>query len=274
MQIEISQQYGASRGSQSGRSSRARGLNLNKLGVFSDGFFLARGSGKSAEKTDSPYGFQNQLNEDRSPITTYIFSKVSGAISYPAEFKAADISGEVTGVLRFDSQGNWVDRPEEFRSSNLMGRYLRMYILRQLRSVFAESIPERIWQTVPPQAIAIDARFLFSILAAESIGGARMGPQFGYRENPSAFSEYDPTGNQSVEQGIGRPYSRVIGKKIVVYRVHLNPRLAWKIGPLAGYGAMPAVGVDPGWFVDRVRGLFRERVKIDPLEKWRLYPDW
>jgi hypothetical protein len=64
-----------------------------------------------------------------------------------------------------------------------------------------------------------------------------------------------------------------IGSSLYFYRA-AGVLGQWKLGPIAGYGIIPSIGVDPGWFVDQVRGATSNRAEVDPLEKYRADSEW
>ena len=255
----------------------SKNLSLRDLGVFSKKGSLPLPSNGNAdvfsEQVGSPYAFENQVTTKKSPILLYLFKRIDGALAYPGDLREAGYSGEVNAVLSFDQQGHWIESVEDVKANGLMSRYFRIYLLHRHREIFSEPIPETIWKA-EPQTLRIEVRFVFEIVAPEKVMGAQVGPQYSASADPSKFSEVDMDGGQSVERNVISGRQLLHGRKFSFYRVHLASPLAWKLGPITGYGVMPMVGINPGWFLDAASDLIHHRAKIDPLMKYREDPDW
>ena len=256
---------------------RSKPLSLKDFGVFSKRGLPPSGGDTShldsAGERPSTFGFENQMTTQTSPILSYLFHQIDNGIAYPSELREARFSGEVSAVLNFNDQGEWVDSVSEINASTLMSRYFRVYIFHRLRAILAEPVPGNLWKA-QPQALQIEVRFIFDIVAPESVEGAQVGPSFGAGADPSKFSQTDLDGGQRVESQLIAGRQGQYGRRFSFYRVHLASKLDWKLGPLAGYGIMPAVGIDPGWFVDKVKDIWHHRAKFDPLMRYREDPDW
>jgi hypothetical protein len=211
------------------------------------------------------------LTAQSSPVLAYLYRQIDGGIAFPAELGEAGLSGEVTAELNFDRQGHWIDSPANVKASSPMSMYFRLYVIHRLRERLSEPIPENLWKT-DPRAFSVKARFVFDKVAPESVEGAPVGPQFAPSVDPTKFSTADTDGGQSVIQQ--RQRQGQFGRDFLFYRMHLASALEWKLGPFAGYGIVPAVGINPGWFVDKITNLIHHREKVDPLERYRDDPDW
>jgi hypothetical protein len=250
--------------------------SLKDLGVFGEKFGAKHGSTLGAPSTGSsqgspsPYDFENQVTTRTSPILVHLFHRIDGGIAYPPELRTAHISGEVTAKLDFDEHGHWIDSVSSIKGTS---NYLRVYVIHQLRRIFAENVPENIWKS-EPHAISIEARFIFDIRTPESVPGAQKGPQYAPSVDPRKFSTTDTDGGQSVERQLISTQQGMYGRKFSFYRVHLSSPLDWKFGPFTGYGIMPAVGVDPGWIAEKIDKLIHPKAEIDPLDRYRDDPDW
>lgn len=269
---ESSSSYQGNQGKSASRKKSSRALpRLKDLGVFSESGVPKTSSSGGVHEGEpaSPFGFENQVTGKSSPVLTYLFRKIDGAFGYPQEFRNAKISGEVTAKLQFDEHGSWINSPSDVRGNG----YLRVYLLQRLRKCFAEPIPEKIWKA-DPHSLSIDAHFIFDIVAPETVVGAQVGPQYAPSANPTKFNTTDMDGGQSIERQIVAGKQGMYGRKFQFYRVFLSSPFDWKFGPFAGYGVMPAVGIDPGWFVDTVKNIIHPKVKIDPLEHYRDDSDW
>jgi hypothetical protein len=221
----------------------------------------------------SPYGFESQLPTRVSPVLTYLFHSIDQGVAYPAELFSAGISGEVSARLRFNDRGEWDEAASELSVTGRAARFFRVYLLGRLRRIFAEPVPPNLWKT-EPHAIVLEARFVFDIVAPETVIGAQVGPQYAPSADPTRFSEKDTDGGQSVESRLIAGRQGMYGRRFVFYRVHLASPLDWKLGPIAGYGLLPTIGIDPGWVADKISDLWHHREKPDPLMKYRESPDW
>jgi hypothetical protein len=266
-------------GASSSHKQRERPLpQLKDLGVFSQSgapkshassYLEEHTEGTEGQGAESPFGFENQVTGKSSPVLSYVFHHVDQFVAFPQEFKDAGISGEVSGKINFDAQGKWVPSPADFHGNP----YLRIYILQRLRNSFADSIPEKIWNA-DPHPLTVDVHFIFEVVAPETVVGAQTGPQFAPSADPTKFNTTDMDGGQSIERQVIAKKQGMYGRKFQFYRVFLSSPLDWKFGPFAGYGIMPTVGIDPGWFVDTVKNIIHPKVKIDPLDHYRDDPDW
>jgi hypothetical protein len=148
-------------------------------------------------------------------------------------------------------------------------------LIHQLRTLLADPIPPEIWKS-NPKAFSIDATFTFDLVRPESIVGATVGPQPGPTADPTKFSDNDSDGGMKSEKGLQTApgVQGMYGLKFFFYRAILGSKLDWKLGPLAGYGIMPAIGIDPSWFVDKITDAIHHRGPIDPLLKYREDIDW
>lgn len=221
----------------------------------------------------SPYAFKNQMTEKTSPILTYLYQRISGNIGYPSDLYDSWIQGDVTAKLRFDLSGKWIDDPKTVFAKGLESRYLRIHVIRRLREILEERIPQNLWKDVP-QPFFVETRFLFVIVAPEGVEGAQKGPLIGATANPTQFNETDMDGGQYVESMLNKQNQGAFGEYLLFYHSHLSSKMAWKLGPFAGYGIMPAIGLDPGWFAKTIGDWLHHRAKIDPLEKYRDSPEW
>ena len=256
---------------------RSKPISLRDLGVFSNrGLPLAGGDASNADSVGerpSTFGFENQVTTQTSPILSYLFHQIDNGLAFPSELREARFSGEVTAVLNFNDRGEWVDSVSEIGASTLMSRYFRVYIIHRLRALLSEPVPSNLWKA-QPQVLQIEVRFIFDIVSPESVEGAQVGPSFGASADPSKFSQTDTDGGQSVESKLTSGRQGQYGRRFSFYRVHLASKLDWKLGPLAGYGIMPAVGIDPGWFAEKIKDMWHHRGKIDPLLRYREDSDW
>ncbi len=50
--------------------------------------------------------------------------------------------------------------------------------------------------------------------------------------------------------------------------------LQWSVGPVSGLGPLPAIGINPMWFVEKAKDLLSNDAKIDPLDRYRMDPAW
>ena len=251
-------------------------INLKDLGVFLKGGLTQNSATEplaSEGGGGSPYAFRGQLTEKASPVLNYLYHRINHNIGYPSELYDAWLQGDITSVLRFDRQGRWIDDPSAVQAQSLGSRYLRIHVIRRLRTILAEPIPENIWKTTT-QPFSVEARFVFAIIAPEGVEGAQIGPLFGATADPTKFNETDTDGGQSVEAKLNTQNQGAYGNSFLFYHSHLASKLAWKLGPFAGYSVMPAVGVDPEWFVKTISDWIHHRTKINPLDKYRDDPDW
>jgi hypothetical protein len=254
-------------------SGRVSHPQLKDLGVFSQsGAPKSHSSlhlGTEGEGAESPFGFENQVTGKSSPVLNYIYRHIDQFVAFPKEFKDAEISGEVSGKIHFDDRGKWVPSPADFHGNP----YLRVYILQQVRKGFVDPIPEKVW-SADPHPLTIDVHFIFEVVAPETVVGAQTGPQYAPSADPTRFNTTDMDGGQSIERQVIARKQGMYGRKFQFYRIFLSSPLDWKFGPFAGYGIMPTVGIDPGWFVDTVKNIIHPKVKIDPLDHYRDDPDW
>ena len=250
-------------------------LSLSDLGISlpTGGSSQAKQKTSSGESNGSRYGFKSQLTGKDSPILGYLYHRINGNIGYPPEIYDAWLEGEITAVLRFDSTGTWIEDPSAVQANGLGSRYLKVHLMRRLRALLAEAIPENLWRPTP-KPFSVETRFVFKILAPEGITGAQKGPLSGVTADQTKFSQTDTDAGQSVEARVNQERQGAFGSSLLFYHSHLASKLAWKLGPFAGYGVMPSVGLDPGWFVKTIDDFLHHRAKIDPLERYHDDPEW
>jgi hypothetical protein len=168
--------------------------SLKDLGVFSKSGLPSPGSSGTQtgneEGRQSTYGFESQLTTRTSPILSYLFHRLDGGFGYPSELYTAGISGEVTAKLSFNDQGQWNDSTADIKGSS---NFLRVYMIHRLREILAEAIAENIWKA-DPRAFSVEARFIFDIVAPETVVGAQKGPQFAPSVDPTRLNSVDTDG--------------------------------------------------------------------------------
>jgi hypothetical protein len=156
------------------------------------------------------------------PLET-VAESVDSALDYPTAFRERGITGTVTAEVLFDGEGRLIKR-----SARSDSRYLRVHILRVLRSTLSEGLPRTYTRGEP---LRIQFRFDFVLSDKDQV---TLLPRRGFHF-----------------QRIGRPFGQ------------------WEVGPLTGFWMVPAVGIDLDWFARQF-----EKEKADPLDIYRMDPDW
>jgi hypothetical protein len=168
-----------------------------------------------------------------------IFERIDQFLVYPAEFKAAKISGSITAHLVFSRDGIYLRPQSRFDATS---NYLKVEVLRALRKAFAEALPAELMKGVESRQLEVSCYFLFAITE-------------GNEASARDEREWMSAGHLSF------------------YRNYHHSVLQWELGPLSGLGPMP-VGLDPSWFVRKIQEATTNKAKIDPLERWRNDPEW
>ncbi len=226
----------ADAGGSGNSGSSPRPLSLTDLSV-----------GSAYGPSEGPQGYGQQplgvgsgsspiLDEARGTVTfRALYQRIDQVLTYPPELSAAGFEGFVKADLALLPSGE-LDKKRSRVVAN--SPYLRVHVLRVLRRALQEKLPES-WlkQT---RGLLFKCVFQFELVG--------------------------DTGDIAHSAD-----SETSGKSLTFYRAG-KPWGQWSIGPFTGYGAMPAVGVDPSWFTDEL-GLSHSK-PVDPLKSYREDPDW
>lgn len=161
-----------------------------------------------------------------------IRERLDSALDYPQAFRSRGFSGTVDAEIAFGADGRLL--PSKARA---LSNYLRVHVLRVIRSAFSEGVPATY---VRGQPLRLFARFAFVLSDGEQ--------QF-----PTDAREWGKT-----------LYFSRVGRKFG----------EWKLGPLRGVWFAPEVAVDLEWIGEKVGKAFSRKAEIDPLETYRRDPQW
>jgi hypothetical protein len=168
-----------------------------------------------------------------------LYERIDSALDYPTELAENRIQGTVTARLVFSADGALEKSRSEVASSS---RYLKVLVHRLFRRVFdANAVKQPRWHGSDPLTV-----FCY----------------FEFRLKNSDIQFDNPTG--AVED------RRVFGNKFYFSR-YASISGEWAAGPIHGYYAMPAVGIDPDWFVEQMKP---KKDKGDPLDSYRRDPEF
>jgi hypothetical protein len=195
---------------------------------------------------DGLYGTNGDLLAAMKGTVSYrfIYELIDHRLYYPEEFGDAGIEGIVESRIVFSKEGKYLKSQSRVKSQS---RYLRVFVLRILREVLDQPLPSNY---LKGRETNLTVKCLF---------------QFDLRRKQDPFSEDTEAGQSARKQAIGN--------SLAFYR-SAGVFGQWKLGPISGYGIMPAVGVDPGWFLDEIKGATSNKAPIDPLKKYRDDPEW
>ena len=167
-----------------------------------------------------------------------LYRQLDQNVGYPEEFKTALIAGVVEGKLVFSSEGKYQPEASSFKSED---RYLRIHVLRAVQRAFREAIPRTFWTI--DHALEIRCRFRFAIT-----------------EN-----------NDEREAAAPKFFA---GRMMTFYRHYFHSKLQYDVGPIHGMYGIPAVGIDPTWFVKKSKELLSGDAKIEPLQRYEADPEF
>lgn len=206
-------------------SFRDLGITPSRYGQVSipDDTEMPEGMGEGGLRGTPMEGIQETVANNRW------FEEIDSALHYPQEFLDNSIGGKVDAELFFEGGRTYIEARSRVRSNS---PYLRVHVLRIVRSVFPEPV---LWAREGKKDLILICEFKFDLSRSKA---------------------------SAVQQGI-KP------RMLVFYRYGKMPG-EWKLGPLRGVGMMPAVGIDPNWFVEQIT----RKSDLDPLEKYRRDPAW
>lgn len=211
-------------------------LTLGDLGIGKGGFAsLSDGvsSGNGSSLNGTPLEFVS-----KTVIHDYLHRRLNAAIDYPQALVDEGIGGEVKARLVFSAEGVWIRGRSQITSAS---RYLRVHMIQILRGLFKKPLPRNYLRG---EELSVECHFLFEVARQENFLDAL---------------ERDLPGNPA-KKGF-------VGNHLSIYRS--GKRLGeWKLGPVAGYALVPAIAIDPLWFVKQ----FEE--KPDPMRKYREDPEF
>ena len=226
-----------------GNLKGASGLSLKDLGIpcsQGEDAGLLPGDGGSRRSLEFAFGSGgggSVLEQVAgAPVYEEIYERIESVFDYPEEFRAKGIEGSVRATLVFDGRGKWSRKDSTIRSSS---PYLRVYVVRLLKRLFAEPIPRPY-----PHGKNLKVECLF---------------------------ELNVRGDSGL-QGVVEGFSRNLLGNFLSFSRSAKGFAEWELGPLHGYGIVPSVGIDPMWFVDQVKKI--RGVDRDPLVSYRDDPEW
>jgi hypothetical protein len=154
-------------------------------------------------------------------IHTLIYERINNALTYPGHLIEKEIDGTVTARLVFNEKTRRYGIAKQSLQS--AHRALETFVARVLK---------RALQFTVPQA--------FSISSATAV----ISCFFEFQLKPSL--------------GTGRLFmtERIIDGKLYFYRGFKQNPLSWKVGPISGFGVVPAVSIDPLWIFRKIGELF------------------
>jgi hypothetical protein len=203
---------------------------------------LQTNSAKSGESSQTSGNFLTEAfakNQDQAPIFRCIFDRLNENFIFPTEFADAGIDGTAKTTLVFSSNGELIKSRSDV---NTLSNYVKVDVWRALRQAFVQPLPHKLLTT--PGELVIHAEFILQI---------------------TSEGRNSPTG----------PSRQLLaGTHMIFYRSRFSSKMAWSLGPFHGLGIVPAVAIDPGWFVDAFTKLFTKKAVVDPLQNYRDDPDW
>lgn len=209
---------------------------------------LGEASGSDTGTQGFAYGSggSDVLEQMRGAVTyDLIYDRLDSAVFYPSEFIDAGFEGTVRATLIFSKDGHWLKARSHMES---LSRYLRVHIVRTLRQVFEEPLPSNYFHE--GKELRLFCLFQFELSRKDNAMDAGPDP---FKGSPS--------------------HRGTLGNHLYFYRSS-SVIGQWRLGPLAGYGIVPSIGVDPEWFIDQVSHAVDRKAEEDPLKKYRDDPDW
>ncbi len=169
-----------------------------------------------------------------------LYRRIDANVTYPSELRQQGIEGVVTAQLAFSREGKFLK--EQSTVENGASNYLRVVVARALRKAMADELPETMKKNLTAP-FTLDCTFRFE------------------------FTEGDAAALKAANKLIA-------GNSLFFYRNFHHSRLQWEVGPLSGLLPVPALGINPAWFAEKVAGLFSNKSKVDPLQPYRDDPEW
>jgi hypothetical protein len=168
-----------------------------------------------------------------------LYERIDSALDYPVALAENQIQGTVTARLVFTSNGEFQKERSKVVSNS---RFLKVLVHRLFRRVFdPNSVRMPPWHG--SDELVVQCYFEFRL-----------------KSNDTEFAN----GGGAVED------RRVYGNKFYFSR-YAGLSGAWAMGPIHGYYAVPAVGIDPDWFVEQMKP---KKDSGDPLDEYRRDPEF
>jgi hypothetical protein len=242
----VARRKGVAGGKSAAQAPLKKPLSLSDLGVdwrrregvtLPGDVSLKPGTGKNDDYGgQGRYGSNGDLLNAMKGTVTFeaLYERLDQHLIYPKEFVESGIEGSVKTVLVFSQQGDYEKHKSSVTSNS---PYLSVLVKKLFREVFEDPLPKNYFHR-RTTGLTVRCDFLFELHG---------------KSQPSI--------------------SRLIGNSLSFHRTSSKMYGQWRMGPLAGVGPIPAVGISTQGLEDRISGV-KNMPDVEPLSKWKNDPDW